>query len=170
MSQNTQPRFGKGLAGFGQRGIGQRVLSFAPRLQANAMILGRLMPDTMDLVNNVECGSGTARFTPSCLKVGRPAGTSSQRMGFSGLGQSKAEDAQSIWVLSDTKSDPQMFVTITERYATVGATQAKFLDAVFAKNNPAAMSLTIYKDQIGKQIQQEFPDEPGYAKFTWQKP
>lgn len=164
MSQNGN-RFGKFAQGFGQRGIGQRVLGFAPRLQSNVMLLGRFMPDTMEIVNSIECGfGGTAFFALNCLKVGSGGG-------FSGLRSAKptTQNVQSIWSLTDSKAEPQMFVTITERTATVGTTQAKFMDAEFAKTKPAAMTLTVFREVPEKTMTATFPAEAGYAKFTWQK-
>jgi hypothetical protein len=119
----------------------------------------------MDIVNNIEClGTATALFTPNCLKVGSGGG-------FSGLRSAKpsTQNVQSIWSLTNAKAEPQMFVTITERTATVGTTQAKFLDAEFAKTKPDAMTLTVFKAIPEKVMTATFPAEAGYAKFTWQK-
>ena len=182
MSTDAKQQFGSrigniGKMGFGGQGMGQRLFSFAPRLKSNAMVMGRFMPDTMDIVNNVECGAGTAIFVPRCLSVGQPlAGLSLPKTtggGFGGLAAfgttPKATHIQSIWGLYDSKMDPQMFMTITEKTATVGTSAVKMLEVEFAKNKPTAMTLTVYKGQATKQIATTFPIDAGYAKFTWQK-
>lgn len=169
-----RPKFG----GFGSMGIGTKLLMLAPRLKSNAMLLGRFMPDTADVIANIECGVGTALLTPHVLAVGPPKTGLSMPTGgtgFAGLGQIKsgvpqAVNIQSVWGLYDSQSQVGMFVTITEKTATAagGTTQAKFVEAEFAKNKPIAMTLTVYKGKA-QQVATTFPADAGYAKFIWQK-
>lgn len=172
----TRPTAFGGLQGRFQGVLsGQRLLSTIPRLNRNAMLMARFMPDTVDLTSKINAskGAGTA-FIPLCLSFGAPKTMSFGGVGagLSGFGAAPTK-RYTIWGLFCPETmEPQMFVTVTEYAATVmeGATAVskKFLNAEFAKAKSDPMSLTIFEDDPEKVVSTTFPAEAGHALFAWQ--
>ena len=180
------PTNGARFKGFGQlgnfksMGFGTRVAGMLPRVKSNSMLLARFLPDSANVMSNVEAKTTGTVFMVHCLSIGAPrkglsmpsAGGLPSGGGFSfgGLtsGRAAAVNVNSVWGLYNTDNVPQMFVSLTERTATVGTTSVKFVDAEFAKAKPDPMTLSIFAGDAAKQVATTFPSESGYAKFTWQ--